>query len=240
MKPWSTAPDPIPPLGADAHVWAVELDDSGFDAALGHTRLSAEEQARAARFKFDRDQKRYVIAHAALRDILAGYTNADAASLQFRDGPNGKPKLAPPFDASGIEFNLSHSHELALVAVNRTGEIGVDIEFAKDDFDFLEVANHFFTNREGAALRALPSALQRRGFYKCWTSKEAFLKAKGTGLSGELDEVEITLGGEHVQITANVTGWSLAELDLAGGYEAALVTECRPMEIFSFRWRSAR
>ncbi|HEU4640194.1 MAG TPA: 4'-phosphopantetheinyl transferase superfamily protein [Candidatus Binatia bacterium] len=239
MNRWSTGPDPIPPLGGNAHVWAVELDDSGFDGFKWHGRISPEEQARAVRFKFDKDQRRYIIAHAALRDVLAAYTNAEAASLQFNDGPNGKPKLAPPFDASGIEFNLSHSHELALVAVNQTGEVGVDIEFAKPDFDFLEVANRFFTKREVAALRALPSEFQSQAFYKCWTGKEAFLKAKGTGLSGELDEVKITLSGEHVQIKANVAGWSLAELDPPEGYEAALVTECRPMEISCFRWKAA-
>ena len=111
MNPWLPAPDPVPQLGDAAHVWSVELDNSNFNTSLWHRRLSPEEQGRAARFKFARDQRRYVIAHAALRDILAGYANADPASLQFTDGPNGKPKLAPPFDASRLEFNLSHSHE---------------------------------------------------------------------------------------------------------------------------------
>ena len=212
MNHWLPAPDPIPSLGGNVHVWALQLEEFAFDAALWHSRLSSEEQSRAARFKFARDQRRYGIAHAALRDILAGYVNVDAVNLRFNDGPNGKPKLAPPFEASGIEFNLSHSHETALIAVNQGNEIGVDIEFAKADFEFLELASHFFTKREVAALRALPSALQRQGFYKCWTSKEAFLKAKGTGLSGALDEVEIMLVGERVQIKASVAGWSLVEL----------------------------
>jgi len=239
MNPWLPAPDPIPSLGENVHVWALQLDEFAFDAALGHSRLSLEEQSRAARFKFAKDQRRYVIAHAALRDILAGYVNAAPARLQFNDGPNGKPKLAPPFDASGIEFNLSHSHERALVAVKQGDEVGVDIEFAKADFEFLDVASHFFTKQELTSLHALPAALQRQAFYKCWTSKEAFLKAKGTGLSGELDEVEILLVGEHVRIKAAVVGWLLVELPPSGGYEAALATKNKFAEVFCYDWNAA-
>ena len=238
MNRWLPAPDPIPSLGENVHVWALQLDDGVFDAALWHSRLSPGEQGRAARFKFARDQRRYMITHAALRDILAAYANADAADLQFNEGPNGKPSLALPFDASGIEFNLSHSHELALIAVNLRNEIGVDVEFAKADFEFIEVASHFFTQREVTALRALPPVLQRQAFYKCWTSKEAFLKAKGTGLSGELDEVEIMLVGEHVQINAAVAGWSLVELSPGDGYEAALVTKNKLAEICCYQWNA--
>ncbi len=236
MNHWLPAPDPIPSLGDAVHIWSVELDNLNLDIASWHTRLSPGEQARVAKFKFARDQRRYVIAHVALRNILAGYANADPAGLQFDEGPNGKPKLAPPFDARGIEFNLSHSHERALLAVKHGDEVGVDIEFSKADFEFLDVASHFFTKREVTALRALPPELQRQAFYKCWTSKEAFLKAKGTGLSGELDEVEILLAREHVQIKASVAGWSLIELSLSGGYEAALVTKNKFAEIFCYQW----
>jgi 4'-phosphopantetheinyl transferase len=239
MNHWLPAPDPIPSLGGNVHVWALPLEEFAFDAALWHGRLSPEEQDRAAKFKFARDQRRYVIAHAALRDILSGYANADAANLRFNDGPNGKPQLAPPFAASGIAFNLSHSHETALIAVNQGNEIGVDIEFAKADFEFFDVASHFFTKSEVAALRALPPALQRQAFYKCWTSKEAFLKAKGTGLSGALDEVQIKLVGDHVQIQASVAGWSLTELNPCDGYEAALVIHSKPVEVFCYRGKAA-
>lgn len=239
MKPWSPPPGPVPPLGANVHVWAVELDDANFDASVWHARLSSEEQARAARFKFDRDRRRFIVAHAALRDILAGYVNADAAQLEFVHGPDGKPQLAPPFAATDIKFNLSHSHERGVLAVSHGREIGIDIESVRPDFAFDDVAEHFFTAREVKALRTLPPALQRQGFYKCWTSKEAFLKAKGTGLSGELDEVEITVEGGRVRIEAQVAGWWLTELDPGDGYEAALVSETPPLEIFYYRWRRA-
>jgi 4'-phosphopantetheinyl transferase len=173
-----------------------------------------------------------------MREILARYLGDDAAKLGFVVVGNGKPKLASCFDASSIEFNLSHSHERALLAVTRRREVGVDIEFVKPDFSFNEVAEHFFTAREVAAMRSLPADLQRQAFYKCWTSKEAFLKAKGTGLSGELDEVEIALdGGERVRIDAYVPGWSLAELSLGEGYEGAIVTDGHPVSASCYRWQ---
>ena len=238
MNHWLPAPDPVPPLGAVVHVWAVELDALAVDASLWHSRLSPAEQARAARFKFARDQRRYTIAHAALRDILSGYANTDPANLQFNNGPNGKPKLGSPVDANSIEFNLSHSHERALIAVNQEYEIGIDLEFAKPDFDFLNIACHFFTEPEVTALRALPAGLQREAFYKCWTSKEAFLKAKGTGLSGKLDEVDILLVEEQVRIKASVAGWSLRELAPCDGYEAALVTQSKSVDVYCYRWKA--
>jgi 4'-phosphopantetheinyl transferase len=238
MNRWLPAPHAMPRLGDAAHVWAVNLDDASFNGALWRGRLSPEEQGRADRFKFARDQRRYIIAHAALRDILAGYANAGPAALQFNEGPNGKPKLLQPFDAKRIEFNLSHSHETALIAVNCGSEVGVDIEFARADFQFLDVASHFFTTREVNALHGLPAALQRQAFYKCWTSKEAFLKAKGTGLSGALDEVEILLVGDGIQIQTSVAGWSLLELAPGAGYEAALVTGSKPREVRCYRWQA--
>jgi 4'-phosphopantetheinyl transferase len=238
MKEWPFPPASIPPLGDNVHVWMMELEAAAFDPSVWQNRLSLAEQSRAVKFTFERDRRRFIVAHAALRHILARYVKDDAEQLHFVDGPNGKPKLAAPLAASGVQFNLSHSHERALLAVSQGAEIGVDIEFVRADFGFHEVANQFFTEREVAALRALPPALQRHAFYKCWTSKEAFLKAKGTGLSEILDEVEITLSGEwHVQIGAQVSGWSLVELEAGDDYEAALVTQKRPEEICSYRWQ---
>lgn len=238
MTPWSLPPDPVNQFDGRVHVWLVELDDAAFDAAVWQNRLSVEEQERAARFHFDRDRRRFIVAHVALRAIVAGYLKAGAATLHFDEGPNGKPRLAPPFDAAGVEFNLSHSYERAVLALNHGDEIGVDIEFARTGFEFLDVAGHFFTARETTALRALPAPMQRQAFYKCWTSKEAFLKAKGTGLSGSLDEVEIVGDGAQVRINAAVPGWWLTTLDPPVGYELAVVTRNRPVEVVCYRWRS--
>jgi 4'-phosphopantetheinyl transferase len=191
-----------------------------------------------ARFHFEQHRRRYLIAHIALHKILSRYLQIDPARLFFDLGSNGKPKLSPVLPSAGVDFNLSHSNEMALLAVNRIGEVGVDIEYVKPDFKFEEIAERFFTAREVAALRALPSDLQRQAFFKCWTSKEAFLKAKGTGLSGKLDEVAITLGAaDQVLIRADVPGWSLAELNSIDAYQAALVVANSSVPIRYYLWQ---
>jgi 4'-phosphopantetheinyl transferase len=220
-------------------VWAVRLDDDGVDLDRGRDLLSPDEQERAARFKFERDRRRYLIAHVTLHIILSRYLPVDPARLSFDLGTNGKPKLPPALAPSGVEFNLSHSNEMALLAVTRGSEVGVDVEFVGRDFQFDEVAERFFTAKEVAAMRSLPTHLQRQAFFKCWTSKEAFLKAKGTGLSGKLDEVTIALSADQrVQINASVPNWSLAELDPGDGYEGALVIEGEPPPVRCYRWEA--
>jgi 4'-phosphopantetheinyl transferase len=219
------------------HVWRIDAfsndTDPGFCAAL----LSKDEQARAAKFKFDTDRRLFTVAHAALRSICASYLQTVPRSVECAEGPYGKPKLLSD-SRGGLRFNLSHSGELALVAAALKREIGVDLESVRD-FDFDQVAERFFTAREVATLRSLPKPRQRSAFYKCWTSKEAFLKAKGTGLFGKLDEVEITsTDGDDIRISAFVPGWSLAELPAGEGYIAALVSQGAPVRTQFFRWTS--
>lgn len=198
--------------------------------------MSNAEQARAERFKFDRDQRLFTVAHAALRSICATYLQTTPRSIEFAEGPYGKPKLASA-SHTDLRFNLSHSGEWALIAAASQREIGVDIEAVRD-FDFDQVAERFFTAREAAALRSLPKPLQRSAFYKCWTSKEALLKAKGAGLSGTLDEVEIICDGEDIRISAFVPGWSLAELPAGEGYIAALANQGAPVGVRLYQWSS--
>jgi 4'-phosphopantetheinyl transferase len=237
MTSWPRSPAELPPLEASIHVWAVRLDDATVDLDRGCDLLSPEERERAERFKFEGDRRRYLVAHIALHDILCRYAAIDPSRLSFDIGANGKPTLPQALASSGVEFNLSHSSEMALLAVCHKREVGVDIEYVKEDFKFHEVAERFFTGREVAAMRGLPARLQRQVFFKCWTSKEAFLKAKGTGLSGALDEVEIALtAAEQVHITADVPGWSLSELDPIDGYEGAIVVGGAPVLIQYYHW----
>ena len=238
MNSWAQPLGELPALEASVQVWAVRLDDASVDLERGHDLLSPDERERAARFIFERDRRRYLVAHIALHEILSRYLAIEPARLSFDLGTNGKPKLPPALAASGIEFNLSHSNEMALLAVTLGHEVGVDIEHAREKFEFQEVAERFFTAKEVAAMRGLPSTLQRQAFFKCWTSKEAFLKAKGTGLSGALDEVEISLSSDgQVGIAANVPGWSLAKLDPIDSYESALAVAVAPMPIRGYQWQ---
>ena len=239
MTIWPAAPAELPALVRTVHVWAVRLDDASVDLIAGRELLSLDERQRAARFHFEQHRRRYLIAHIALHKILGRYLKMDPATLYFELGSNGKPRLPAVLASSDVEFNLSHSNEMALLAVNRIGEIGVDIEYVKPDFKFQEIAERFFTAREVMAMRKLPPALQRQAFFKCWTSKEAFLKAKGTGLSGKLDEVKIEhIEAGQVRIDAEVPGWHLAELTPGSGYEAALVTQEEPVAIPCYLWHA--
>lgn len=235
---WVARPEKLALTDGHVDVWLISLVAPSAAGEHFVEILSNDEQERAARFKFDKHRGLYIAAHVAVRAILAKYLNAKPVDLQFVNGSNGKPSLAAAFAGSGLEFNLSHSHEMALLGVTRGHEIGVDIEWVKDDYGYDEVAERFFTAKEVAAMRALPTSLQRQAFFKCWTSKEAFLKAKGTGLSGKLDEVEIIFADDQqVRIQASVPGWTLTELTPENGYEAAVVIEGGSLPVNCYRWQ---
>jgi 4'-phosphopantetheinyl transferase len=237
---FSVRPDPFSNLALrenEVHVWLVQTNDESTSPDDFKDLLSSVEQDRASKFRFEIDQRRYTTSHAALRSILSNYVNDPARALQFAAGPYGKPKLAPIHATEKVEFNLSHSHELALIAVAQGREIGVDVEWVREDFAFDEVAQRFFTTKEVAALHRLPLHLQREAFYKCWTSKEAFLKAKGTGLSGQLDEVEIVRADDVVRVKGTIPNSSLVELTVANGYVAALVVEGAKPRIDYYAWK---
>jgi 4'-phosphopantetheinyl transferase len=223
---------------ARVDAWLISLAEPSAADDSRVAVLSQDERERAARFKFDGHRRLYVAAHAAVRRILSRYLKVRPEELRFVNGSSGKPSLTGKFAASGLRFNLSHSHEMALLGVTRGREIGVDIEWIKEDYGYQEVAKRFFTPNEVAQLRSLPASLQRQAFFKCWTSKEAFLKAKGTGLSGKLDEVEIALADDRtVRVRASVSGWTLSELTADRGYEAAVVTEAGPLPVHCYRWQ---
>jgi len=236
MNSWAQPPAELPALEASVHVWAARLDDASVDLERGRDLLSPDERERAARFRFEWHRRRYLVAHIALHEILCRYLPVEPARISFDLGANGKPKLHQALTPSGIEFNLSHSNEMALLAVAHGREVGVDVEHAREQFEFQDVAERFFTAKEVSAMRALPPALRRQAFFKCWTSKEAILKAKGTGLSGAQEEVEISLGSdEQVRIAANVPNWWLFELAPIAGYEAALVVAGAPVPIHCYQ-----
>lgn len=235
IDPWLPRLGDIRILADEVHVWLLQLD-AGFCLPCGEGLLSADEKDRAARFKFERDRRRYIVSHAGLRSVLSTYLDCPPESLKFAAGPNGKPFLLPIACKDLVQFNLSHSNELALIAVARQPELGVDVEWVERNTPFREIAGRFFSAEEVAALDSLSSHLQRLAFFKCWTSKEAFLKAKGTGLGGKLEEVEIIAIQGGVRVQSAVPGWSLAQLDPGDSYAGAIVVQGEEREIRCYRW----
>lgn len=170
---------------SDLHVWAVPL---GGDPGAYRDLLSADEKERLQRYRFADHQRRYQIGHGALRLILASYLNVEPTAIDFRLGPRGKPYVV----GDGLHFNLSHSGKLALIGV-ATSELGVDVEKIRHLESLQKIAERHFSDAEFAKLNVLQGDQQELGFYRCWTRKEAYIKALGEGLSMSLDSFDVSV-----------------------------------------------
>lgn len=213
-----------PPINVDLWVWSLDVDD----AERGRLAkfLSEDEAARAARFVFERDRQRFVMGRGRLREILAREIADRPWALRFAYAAHGKPSL---LTTPALHFNLSHSEALAALAVSRHAGIGVDIEFARPLKE--DIAQRFFSPREVAVLKALPEEDQAAAFFRCWTRKEAVVKAVGEGLSYSLDSFDVTLSAdapaavERFEGEADAGVWRLAHFEPSPGYAGAVA--CR-------------
>jgi 4'-phosphopantetheinyl transferase len=192
-------------------------------AARDYALLDDRERGRAATFVHDRDRNRFVVAHAALRSFLAHELALDPEEVRYERTAEGKPHLAqglPP-----IEFNLSHAGDFALLAAARGVSIGVDIELVRELPDADAVADDVFSITEREVLRSLPAQERRAAFFRCWTRKEAIVKALGKGLGQPLDSFSVdpaaAAAGTVVSIDGRTGGWSLHDLSAPAGYAAA-------------------
>jgi len=187
-------PRPLPPRlelsAGEVQIWSIPLNPPEAEVARLARLLSADEQERASRFRFDVHRRRYIVGRGALRRLLGAYLGADPAGLQFSYGPRGKPELPA---GPGLGFNLSNSEDLALVGFCRDAEIGVDVEFLKEMDDLEQIATRFFSVPEVADLATVPRERKKEAFFNCWTRKEAYLKAVGEGLAAPLDSFVVTL-----------------------------------------------
>lgn len=180
MTMWPAAPAELPALERTVHVWAVPLDDARVDVDGGRELLSPDERERAAHFHFEQHRRRFLLAHIALHWILSGYLKIPPARLYFELGSNGKPKLPPSLDNRGFEFNLSHSNDMALLAINLIGEVGVDIEYVKPGFKFEEIAESLPRENSRSCADFHPSCSARR-FSDVGPVKRPFLKPRAQG-----------------------------------------------------------
>jgi len=190
---WRSQPATLTLGGKDVYVWRATLNQTAAQAqSLLHT-LAADELARARRFYFQRDRERFFVARGVLRSILSCYLDTEPSQLRFGYSSYGKPALAQNTGRNAIRFNASHSHELALVTVTRGRELGVDIERICAEVANEQIAERFFSPRKVVRLRSLPTDTQTEAFFHCWTRKEAYIKARGEGLSLPLDQFDVSL-----------------------------------------------
>jgi 4'-phosphopantetheinyl transferase len=224
-------------------VWRVSLAPSEARVRRSRDLLSPDEIARADRFYFQRHRDRFTIARGALRRILGECVGADPREIRFAYGERGKPSLALGAAAGDIRFNVSHSEDVALVAVARGRELGVDVECVRDLIDLEGIARRFFARGEVEALESLPASQRREAFFACWTRKEAFVKANGGGLFVSLGEFEVSLlPGEEAALRSvgwdpsEVARWRLASFPKADGYASAIAVEGRDWSLDLRDW----
>ncbi|HEV2150490.1 MAG TPA: 4'-phosphopantetheinyl transferase superfamily protein [Longimicrobiaceae bacterium] len=240
---WGSAPDTVTAREGEVHVWSAPLDPPGEAVRRYGALLAPDERARAGRFHFERDRRRFTVARGVLRSMLGRYLGLDPRRVEFRYESHGKPALAGEPAAGGLRFNVSHSGEMALYAVAAGRELGVDVEEVRPMEDGLQIAERFFSAAEVAAFRALPAEIRDDAFFNCWTRKEAFIKAVGEGLSFPLHVFDVTLApGEPARLLASrdpnqAERWSLRGLpDPAPGYRAAVVVEGDGWGLACWRW----
>lgn len=226
-------PGEFPSLGAgEIHVWAVPLnvDDSAEDS------LADAELERAKAFALERPRRSFVRTRVALRSLLGRYLCRSPREVPIAFGPNGKPRL----EADDLHFNLAHSADLALIAITNGGPVGIDIEQLRTISNALELADRNFHPSERAAIRAAQAADRSHMFLRCWTRKEAVIKALGIGIGHPLDAFDV-LAADVVELPSSTLDLSrcfLQNLAPNSEYVAALATTQPQLEPLGFTYSS--
>jgi 4'-phosphopantetheinyl transferase len=225
---WSDPPNDLTLQPNQVDVWRISLNLEPDSVKPAGSFLSADESKRAARFHFPADRDHYIAAHTRLRDILTRYIHCSADELAFSTNPHGKPWLR----SRELEFNLSHSGDFALVAVAGNRRVGIDLERIRPGISAHVIARQYFSKAEVEELENLQMDQREAAFFTCWTRKEAFIKARGLGLSLPLESFDVSLTPNEPAILRAVrpdaeeaARWSLHSLDIDPSYAAALAVE---------------
>jgi 4'-phosphopantetheinyl transferase len=223
-------------LGNEIHVWQAGLDREAAELGQLEATLSPDETARADRFHFANDRSRFVAARGLLRELLGAYLQQSPAGLEFSYGQHGKPALSGTSASGELCFNLSHSSGLAVYAIARSRTLGIDVEHLRADSAGEDIARRYFSGREVSDLQTLAADERVEGFFRCWTRKEAYLKATGMGLQIPLDSFSVSLlPGQPAEFLGGVDPrWHLAAHQPAADYASAVVYDGAPCSIQYF------
>jgi 4'-phosphopantetheinyl transferase len=230
---------------AETHIWQAKLDLSTAKITQLTEVLAEDERMKASRFRFKEHQQRYIAARGILRKVLGFYLKISGDAIEFEYSSHGKPKISN-LNAINLQFNVSHSQDLALYGITRDRRIGVDLEYLRDLDDADKIARRFFSPTESALVASLQGQEQRQVFFQFWTAKEAYLKAIGSGLAGGLDKVEIALKSQAIALLSvgetseNIANWSLDSFIPQPNYIATVATETKekPQQIKFFIWEN--
>jgi len=224
---WQPPPPSLKLESHTVHVWRLRLDNPKLEAAQFRSLLNTEECARADRYRFDRDRNRFTTTRGILRTLLERYTGVNKTKIEFLFSKHDKPALDPNLCDQRIEFNVSHSGTMALIGFTPDHAIGVDVEQTDRPISQAKIAERFFSPDEVNRLRQLPEAERNEAFFRCWTRKEAFIKAHGDGLSLPLDSFSVTLGPDDPPRLLRFDGkpgpecWSIAAIEVGERYAGA-------------------
>lgn len=226
----------------EVHLWRLDLDKVAVAESRWRTVLSQDEITRADRFKFARDRQNFTATRALLRILLGSYLTPNPQQLSFTYGQNGKPSLDPSNGAAEVQFNVSHSGARALIAIARGRPLGVDIEQIRENVDCESLTRRYFSRCEQDALSALEASEPCKAFFRCWTRKESYLKARGAGLALPLHafDVSVSLAEKNLLLATRPDAgeaalWSICAIEVGEGYEAALCCKGRDWVLKS-RW----
>jgi 4'-phosphopantetheinyl transferase len=242
VSPWLPH-EGVPPLApGEVQVWRAHLDTERARAA-DIALLSPDERRRAARFHFDRDRAQYVSARATLRMLLGSYLGVGPGAVELQYSARGKPALGGALTTHPLRFNVAHSRGIGLFAVALDRAVGVDVEWVRADLEVTGLARRCFSPGEAAAILAAPTGLRHRLFFACWTRKEAFLKARGDGLSLALHQVDVLDRTSYAPRLRTrwdpdeAHRWQLLDLELGAAYAGALSVGGTACRVQCRQWR---
>lgn len=235
---WSQPPEHLRLDSNEVHFWRAFLSQPTASVAAFYRILSFDEIERAGKYRFRKDHDRFVAARGILRTILGKYLKKKPSRILFKYNKYGKPMLSGLPDNVALCFNVSHSKEAALYAFTKVGEIGIDIEYINRNLVFEEIADKFFSSDEAAMLQEISEDRKAEVFFNYWTCKEAYIKAKGHGLSLPLEKFSVSFTADKSDVLLNVAdnpeeslGWIIRKLTPMPDYAAAIAVNGR-------NWRS--
>ena len=234
---WTEPPSSPSLETGTVHVWRIALNQEDDRLERFRRTLEAGELERAGRFHFDKDRRHFIVARGFLRSVVARYLGSQPEALRFEYGAYGKPALGTEHT---LRFNLSHSNEVALLAVSLDADIGVDVEHIRADFASEDIARRYFSRAEVEVFNALPPEERVAAFFRCWTRKEAYIKAIGKGFSQSLSAFDVTLapGIAPALLRAeddDASRWWMSDIEVGEGYAGALIVERPVAQVRFFR-----
>lgn len=227
---WMAAPFTVSANRNEVHIWRVRASEA--TAALLASCATEAEHARAKCFRPPASRNESIVARGFIRFVLGHYLGIPPRAVQIREGQYGKPELAARVVGRGrVTFNLSHSHGVILAAITVACEVGIDIEFLDSNVQFSEIGRTVFSPAEETWLSQLPDDERQLNYFRCWTRKEAFVKALGQGLSDSINGVEIlpAAGALHVRMAGISVDdyWTAKDVNVGGNFVAAIAVAGR-------------